>query len=233
MEAKDRLIFALDVETLPAAEELAARLAGVVTRLKVGLELFIAAGPPAVRAMAATGARVMLDLKLHDIPQTVANATARACALDADLLTIHTSGGRRMMEAAAQAARAAGGRTKLLGVTVLTSMEAKDLAEVGVAGEVAALVRQRALLARDSGLDGVVASPQEAALIRAAVGEGFLIVTPGVRPASGAGGDDQRRVATPAAALRAGADMIVVGRPIKDAPDPRAAAAAIVAELGA
>lgn len=230
MDAADRLIVALDVETLEAADAFAARLEGVVRRLKVGLELFTAAGPEAVRAVQRRGARVMLDLKLHDIPETVARAVARAAALGVELSTLHTAGGRKMMEAAARAAREAGGGTKLLGVTVLTSLDARDLAEVAVDGDVAAVVARRATLAMEAGLDGVVASPREAARIRAAAPEGFLIVTPGVRPA-GAGAGDQKRVATPRAAREAGADLVVVGRPVRDAADPRAAAAAIVAEL--
>lgn len=234
MDAADRLIVALDVETLDGAEALAVRLEGVVRRLKVGLELFTAAGPAGVRAAAHRGAKVMLDLKLHDIPETVSRATARAAALGVELLTIHTGGGRRMMEAAAEAARRAGGGTKLLGVTVLTSLDDKDLADVGVQGGVEAMVVKRALLAAECGLAGVVASPREAARIRAATPPGFLIVTPGVRPAAGEGAavGDQKRVATAAAARAAGADFVVVGRPVRDAADPRAAAAAIIAELG-
>jgi orotidine-5'-phosphate decarboxylase len=232
MDARDRLIVALDVETLPAAEALADRLAGAVRWLKVGLELYTAEGPAAVAAVRRRNVRVMLDLKLHDIPETVARATARAAALGAELLTIHTAGGWKMMEAAAEAARRSGGGLKLLGVTVLTSLADKDLAQVGDgATTVEELVLRRAQLAMECGLDGVVASPREAQAVRAAAPAGFLIVTPGVRPA-GADTHDQARVATPAAARRAGADYVVVGRPVRDAADPRAAAEAIVAELG-
>jgi orotidine-5'-phosphate decarboxylase len=232
MDPRDRLIVALDVDRLDEARALAERLAGVVRRIKVGLELYTAAGPDAVRELARTGARVMLDLKLHDIPETVSRATARVAELGADLLTIHVGGGRKMMEAAAQAARKAGGRTRLLGVTVLTSMDERDLAEVCVDPNVEEVVLRRAQLAMECGLDGVVASPREAARIRAGAPEGFLIVTPGIRPAAAALGD-QKRVATPALARAAGADLLVVGRPIRDAADPRAAAGAIVAEIAA
>lgn len=232
---RDRLIVALDVETRAQALAFAARVGDAAGWFKVGLELFCAEGPSVVAEVRAHG-RVMLDLKLHDIPETVARATARAAGLGAELLTVHTSGGRKMMAAAAEAARAAGGTCKLLGVTVLTSMDAAQVAEVGElapgpgGGDLAALVVRRARLAVDAGLDGVVASPQEAAAIRAVVPAGFLIVTPGVRPAGAALGD-QARVATPAAARAAGADRVVVGRPIRDAADARVAALAIAAEL--
>jgi orotidine-5'-phosphate decarboxylase len=222
----NRLIVALDVDTLAAAEALADRVAGVAGWLKVGLELFIAAGPAGVRALARR-APIMLDLKLHDIPETVARATARAAELEVALLTVHVAGGRKMLEAAVRAR----GPVKLLGVTVLTSLDDADLAEVGTGPSVAAVVARRAALAAAAGLDGVVASPGEAAALRAALPAGRLIVTPGVRPAGAAAGD-QKRVATPAAAIAAGADLVVVGRPIRDAADPRAAAAAILAELG-
>ncbi len=230
MEARDRLIVAMDVETVDDAVRLAERLAGSVRRLKVGLELYTTAGPEAVWRVMRPGFKVMLDLKLHDIPETVARATTRAAATGAELLTIHTAGGRKMLEAAAAAARQAGGKTKLLGVTVLTSMDDRDLAETSVEGTVEEVVRRRALLAMECGLDGVVASPREAAAIRKGAPEGFLIVTPGVRPA-GAPAGDQKRVTTPKDARSAGADFVVVGRPIRDAEDPRAAADAIVADL--
>jgi orotidine-5'-phosphate decarboxylase len=220
-----RLIVALDVDTLRTAEELADRLAGAVGYLKVGLELFTAEGPAAVRALARR-APIMLDLKLHDIPETVARATARAADLGVALLTLHTAGGRRMMEAAARAR----GATRLLGVTVLTSLTDRDLAEIGAEPSAEAVVARRATLAMEAGLDGVVASPLEAARVAAAAPDGFLIVTPGVRPA-GAERGDQARVATPRAARAAGATHVVVGRPIRDAADPRAAALAIAAEL--
>jgi orotidine-5'-phosphate decarboxylase len=221
----ERLIVALDVDTLAAALALAEKMEGVAGWLKVGLELFTAVGPDGVRALARRG-RIMLDLKLHDIPETVARATARAADLGVGLLTLHTAGGRRMMTAAA----AARGGVKLLGVTVLTSLDDRDLEEVGTGPSVAAVVARRAALAAEAGLDGVVSSPTEAAAIRSARGSDFLIVTPGVRPLGAAAGD-QKRIATPAGARAAGADLVVVGRPIRDAADPRAAASAIAAEL--
>lgn len=230
MHAKDRLIVALDVETLEDADRLASTLEGVVTRLKVGLELYTACGPEAVRMALRHGARVMLDLKLHDIPETVGRAVARVAALGVDLLTLHTAGGHKMLEAAAQACAKSGGPMRLLGVTVLTSLDDADLAAMGSLDSVETAVLRRAKLAVSCGLHGVVASPLEAACIRTVVPPEFLIVTPGVRPQAAASGD-QKRIATPAAARAAGADFVVVGRPIRDAADPRAAALAIVSEL--
>jgi orotidine-5'-phosphate decarboxylase len=208
---------------------LVARVASVPGWLKVGLELFCAAGPAIVTELAATGARVMLDLKLHDIPETVARATQQVGHLGAGLLTVHAGGGRAMLAAAVAAARSTGA-TRILAVTVLTSLDERDLADIGALGPAADLVLRRARLAIDAGCDGVVASPHEAAAIRTIAPPGFLIVTPGVRPA-GADAGDQKRVTTPAAARRAGADLLVVGRPIRDAADPAAAARAIVDEI--
>ncbi len=224
---RPQLIVALDVETLAAAEALADRVAGVADGLKIGLELFTACGPEAVRVLGQR-APIMLDLKLHDIPATVARATARAADLGVAYLTIHTAGGRKMMQAAVDAV--AGSRTRLLGVTVLTSMDDRDLAEVGTEASVESVVSRRATLAMEHGVHGVVAAVHEAAKIRAAAAEGFLIFTPGIRPSDGAHGD-QARVATPRAARAAGVDAIVVGRPIRDAADPRAAAQSILEEL--
>jgi orotidine-5'-phosphate decarboxylase len=170
----------------------------------------------------------MLDLKLHDIPETVARAAARVATLGAALLTVHTGGGRAMLEAAVRAA----GATRVLAVTVLTSLDDADLAQIGAQGPVRELVVRRARLALEAGCAGVVASPHEIAAIRAIVPSGFLIVTPGVRPAGAAAGD-QKRVMTPREARLAGADLVVVGRPLRDAADPAAAARAIVAELAA
>jgi len=230
----NRLIFPLDVPTRARADELVARLDGGASWLKIGLELFTACGPEVVRDYVAGGYRVMLDLKLHDIPATVGRATARVASLGAGLLTLHTAGGRAMMRAAVDAAREASTgeqRTRILGVTVLTSLDAGDLRDIGAASEdVAALVLQRARLAIESGCDGVVCSPHEAARMREIAPEGFLIVTPGVRPA-GADAGDQKRVMTPRRAREAGADLIVVGRPIRDAADPAAAARAIAADM--
>lgn len=227
MTGAERLIVALDVDSLPAAEALAEQVAGVAGWLKIGLELFTAVGPTGVRALARRS-RIMLDLKLHDIPETVARATARAADLGVGLLTLHAAGGRRMLEAAVRS-RAA---TRLLAVTVLTSLTGDDLAEVGTSADVAVVVARRAALAAEVGVDGVVASPIEAAALRRTLPAAALIVTPGVRPA-GADAGDQRRVATPSEARAAGADLVVVGRPIRNAADPRAAARAIAEELGA
>jgi len=228
----NRLIAAIDVPDRGAADSLVSALDGAASWVKIGLQLFIAEGPGLVRDYTAAQ-RVMLDLKLHDIPATVAKATTSAAALGAELLTIHTGGGLTMMQAAAEAARAAGdSRPRLLGVTVLTSMDASDLNGVGYPADtdLAELVEKRALLAVEAGLDGVVASPHEAARLRKLVPADFLIVTPGVRPA-GADKGDQKRVMTPAEARAAGADMIVCGRPIRNADSPAAAAKAIAAEL--
>jgi orotidine-5'-phosphate decarboxylase len=230
MTPRERLIVALDVPTADQARALVDSLAGRVGMFKVGSELFTAAGPDFVRELVARGERVFLDLKFHDIPNTVAGAVASAGQLGASLIDVHGLGGRAMMAAAAGALPAMGCR--LLAVTVLTSHDEAGLGEVGVAGALTASVERLARLAKDAGVDGVVASPQEVGLVRAACGEGFLIVTPGIRPAGSAKGD-QARLATPREARRAGADYIVVGRPITQSADPREAADAIVAEMGA
>jgi orotidine-5'-phosphate decarboxylase len=222
----NRLIAALDAPNRGEADALVERLAGVPSWCKLGLELFCAEGPGIVADYVARGRRVMLDLKLHDIPETVSRATARVAALGAGLLTVHAGGGRAMLEAAVKAA----GATRVLAVTVLTSLDDADLAEIGAVGPVRELVVRRARLAIDAGCAGVVASPHEIAPIRAIAPEGFLIVTPGVRPAGAAVGD-QKRVMAPRDARLAGADMVVVGRPLRDATDPAAAARAIIAEL--
>ena len=230
MNPKDRLIVALDVATSGEAAALAARLAGHVGMVKVGKQLFTAAGPAVVSRLIEAGAKVFLDLKYHDIPNTVSGAVAAAASLGVSFVDIHALGGRSMIGAAAKAL--AGSRTSLLAVTVLTSHDDATLLEIGVAGPVASAVERLALLARSSRAHGVVASPHEIAAIRAACGPDFLIVTPGIRPA-GAKAGDQARAATPPSALRAGADYLVVGRPIIEAADPAAAASAIVAEMAA
>jgi orotidine-5'-phosphate decarboxylase len=222
----NRLIVPLDVPSRRDADALVERLGGVPSWCKIGLELFCAEGPAIVADYVARGRRVMLDLKLHDIPETVARATARVAALGADLLTVHASGGRVMLEGAVKAA----GRTRVLAVTVLTSLDDADLEEIGAQGPVRELVVRRARLAIAAGCAGVVASPHEIAAIRAIAPAGFLIVTPGVRP-TGAAAGDQKRVMTPREARQAGADLVVVGRPLRDAADPAAAARAVVAEL--
>jgi orotidine-5'-phosphate decarboxylase len=222
----NRLIAAIDTPARAEADALIARLAGVPGWIKLGLELFCAEGPAVVADAAARGHRVMLDLKLHDIPETVARATARIAALGAGLITVHAGGGRAMLEAAVRSAGAA----RVLAVTVLTSLDDADLAQIGAHGPVRDLAVTRARLAIAAGCAGVVSSPREAAAIRAIAPSGFLIVTPGVRPA-GADAGDQKRVMTPREARAAGADLIVVGRPLRDAGDPAAAARAIIAEL--
>jgi orotidine-5'-phosphate decarboxylase len=222
----NRLIAALDAPSRNDADALVVRLAGVARWVKLGLELFCAEGPTIVTDYIVLGHRVMLDLKLHDIPETVARATARVAVLGAELLTVHAGGGRAMLEAAVRAA----GHTRVLAITVLTSLDDADLADIGAQGPVRDLAVKRAQLAIAAGCAGVVASPHEIAAIRAIAPSGFLIVTPGVRPAGTAAGD-QKRVMTPRQARDAGADLVVVGRPLRDASDPAAAARAIVAEL--
>ncbi len=223
----NRLIAALDVPDAAAALDLIGRLQGNASFVKIGLELYVAEGPALVRDVSWLGLKVMLDLKLHDIPETVARATERASRLGAQLLTVHAGGGRAMLRAAVDAAGDCAG---ILAVTVLTSLDSRDLADIGADPDVEALVERRARLAIEAGCAGVVASPKEAARIRAIAPPGFLIVTPGVRPA-GAGLGDQKRVLTPGEARRAGADLVVVGRPIRDAADPAEVARQIAAEL--
>lgn len=226
----NRLIAALDAPSRGDADALLERLGGVPSWVKVGLELFCAEGPAIVAGYTARSLRVMLDLKLHDIPETVARATARVASLGAGLLTVHAGGGRAMLEAAV---KARGDGMRILAVTVLTSLDDADLAQIGAQGPVGELVKRRAELAIATGCDGVVASPHEVTTIRAIAPSNFLIVTPGVRPAGAVRGqgDDQKRVMTPKQARAAGADLVVVGRPLRDAPDPAAVARAIVAEL--
>ena len=225
---KERLIVALDVADVPAAQRLSARLAGEVGMFKVGSQLFTAAGPDVVRALVSDGQRVFLDRKFHDIPNTVAGAVAASANLGVSLLTVHSAGGPAMIEAAARAAR--GSAARVLAITVLTSLDGAALEAIGMEGGVEGAVARLARVAADSGADGVVASPHEAAALRAARGRGFVVGTPGIRPA-GASLGDQSRAATPAAALSAGADYLVVGRPITEAADPAAAARAIVREM--
>jgi orotidine-5'-phosphate decarboxylase len=228
MKPSDRLIVALDVPDAPAARALVDRLAGHVGLFKVGSQLFTAAGPDLVREIVGRGERVFLDLKYHDIPNTVSGAVAAASRLGVTLMDVHALGGRAMMEAAVGALPATGMR--LLAITVLTSHDEAALEGMGLGGPIPDAVRRLALLAREAQVDGVVASPQEVPLIREACGSDFLIVTPGIRPAGSAKGD-QSRLATPGAALAAGADYIVVGRPITESLDPAGAAEAIVREM--
>jgi len=222
----NRLIAAIDTPGRNEADDFIARLAGVPSWIKLGLELFCTEGPAIVRDYVARGCRVMLDLKLHDIPETVGRATTRVAALGAGLLTVHAAGSRAMLEAAVRAA----GPMGVLAVTVLTSLDEADLELIGAQGPIRELVVRRARLAIDAGCAGVVTSPREAAAVREIAPSGFLIVTPGVRPADAAAGD-QKRVTTPREARAAGADLVVVGRPLRDASDPARAARAIIAEL--
>jgi orotidine-5'-phosphate decarboxylase len=226
--ARDRLVVALDVPTPQEAAALVERLAGLAGMFKVGSQLFTAGGPELVRGLVARGEKVFLDLKYHDIPNTVAGAVSAACRLGVSLVDVHALGGKAMMEAAVGAMPAMG--TRLLAITVLTSHDAASLAELGLAADLDQAVRRLALLAYAAEVDGVVASPHEVPLIREACGRDFLVVTPGIRP-GGARAGDQARAATPAAALAAGADLLVVGRPIIEAPDPAAAARAILREM--
>jgi len=228
LNARERLIVAVDVPTADEARALVDRLAGQVGMFKIGSQLFTAAGPDIVREIVGRGEKVFLDLKYHDIPNTVAGAVGSASRLGVSFLTLHGLGGRAMMEAAEGALPAIGMR--LLAITILTSHDEAGLQEVGVLLSLADSVRRLARLAKEAGIDGVVASPHEVGHIREACGKGFLIVTPGIRPAGSQPGD-QARLATPATALAAGADYLVVGRPITEARDPVAAAGAIVREM--
>jgi orotidine-5'-phosphate decarboxylase len=221
MDSRDRLVFALDVPDSRAALQLVRVLHGEVGTFKVGLELFCAEGPPLVREIAQRGGAVFLDLKLHDIPATVSRAIERVLAGGGvRWLTVHTGGGREMLQGAV---KTAGDRAGILGVTVLTSLSSQGAVEAGLQPPIGNLVVRRAALAVECNCAGVVASPQEAGAIRRVVGPGPLIVTPGIRP-SGTPAGDQQRTATPEQAIAAGADVLVVGRPIRDAADPAAAA---------
>lgn len=230
-DPRERLIVALDVSTAAAAQKMVAAVGESASIYKVGMQLYTAEGPRIVRDLIASGRKVFLDLKFHDIPNTVASAVREAAALGVHMLTVHGSGGSKMLQAAADAAKSTvGGAPMVLAVTVLTSMDQNDLNAAGVTGKVADQVVRLARIAIESGCGGVVASVQEAALLRTELGSGFAIVTPGIRPAGAAIGD-QARVATPAEAIAAGATHIVVGRPITAASDPACAAKEILAEM--
>ena len=226
--AAERVIVALDVPDMAGLTALLDRLEGQPRFYKVGLELFVAAGARAVEAVQKRGGKVFLDLKLHDIPETVARAVASATSLGAELLTVHTAGGLEMMRRAAEIAK---GKPGILGVTVLTSLSEEDLRADGIAGTMREAVVRRAKLAEKAGAVGIVCSPQEVADVRAA-SDRLALVVPGVRPAGAALGD-QKRVATPSSAIAAGADYLVVGRPIRDAQNPAAAFAALASEVAA
>jgi orotidine-5'-phosphate decarboxylase len=242
--ARQKVILALDFPTLDSAFQLAQSLSKVVGIFKVNIHLFTSEGPSAVEKLSSLGPGIFLDLKFHDIPNTVQGAVSSAVALPGvQLLDVHALGGLEMMRAAVKARNDANGSKsaipKLLAITILTSMDNSALRGVGIAGPASKRVVQLAKLAQKAGMDGVVASPQEVRVIRRACGKDFLIVVPGIRPVIGggrAGGekrktDDQARVATPAEAIRAGADYLVIGRPITGAPDPEAAARAILEEI--
>jgi orotidine-5'-phosphate decarboxylase len=232
--AKDHLVFPLDVASRRAAQALVCLLADEVGMFKVGLELFIRSGPDLVRWIEQAGtAKLFLDLKLHDIPATVKRAMAQVADLGVFCATVHCGESRAMLEAAVEGA---GARVRVLGVTVLTSTSPRELVEAGYqqrfAGDLQPLVMRKAAMARDAGCAGVVCSGREVGAIKTAFGGGFLAVTPGIRPHAGpVAQDDQFRVVTPAMAIRGGADYVVIGRPIRDAANPQAAAQAIVREI--
>src|SRR6185437_539146 len=237
MSIRNPILCAIDTPDPAAARCLADAVGPVVGGIKLGLEFFTANGREAVRRVAGA-APLFLDLKLHDIPNTVEGAVRAVAPLEPMLLTLHCAGGAAMMTAAARAAAAAAGagslrRMKIIGVTVLTSLNDADLASVGQIGPALDQVRRLAALARRSGLDGVVCSPHEVAALRRDCGQEFLLVVPGIRPANAARQDDQKRVMTPRQALAAGADYLVIGRPITASPDPAAACRAILAEAAA
>ena len=229
-DPRERLIVALDVSTAAAAQKIVAAVGDSALTYKVGMQLYTAEGPQVVRDLVASGRRVFLDLKYHDIPNTVGSAVSEAARLGVSMLTVHASGGSKMLRAAVDAAKA---RPELivLAVTVLTSMDSNDVDQIGMRGDVRESVVRLATLARSNGCQGIVTSAREASAVRAALGDNFAIVTPGVRPAGGKVAD-QVRVVTPAEAIASGASHIVVGRPITEAADPAAEARAILGQIG-
>lgn len=233
--ARGRLAVALDLPDRAQLLAMVRRVAPEAGLLKLGLEAFVAEGPSLVREVSRAGAGVFLDLKLHDIPNTVGRAAAAAVRTGATIVNCHAAGGAEMMKAFGEGGRAAAAKAglpapKLIAVTVLTSLDAAAVHAVGLTGSPREAALRLAVLAQGAGLDGVVCSPDELTVIRRACGKDFFLVVPGVRPA-GASKGDQKRVATPGDAIRAGADLLVVGRPITGAPDPAAAARAIVSEI--
>ncbi|EED33757.1 orotidine 5'-phosphate decarboxylase [gamma proteobacterium NOR5-3] len=226
MSTSSPVIVALDYAQMTQALALAAALDPKACRLKVGKELFTAAGPVLVERLQSMGFEVFLDLKFHDIPNTVAGALRSAAALGVWMVNVHVSGGRRMLEASVEALTGVSTPPLLIGVTVLTSMDTQDFGELGYQASLSEQVLRLASLARDCGLQGVVCSAQEASILRKQLGATFALVTPGIRPA-GSTRDDQRRVLTPAEAITAGSSYLVVGRPITRAEDPGAALNAI------
>ena len=233
VDAKDRLILALDVASAEEAVHLLDRIGEAISFVKIGLELYTVAGPEMIKHARLRKKRIFLDLKFLDIEETVKRATARAAAMGIDFVTVHAN--RKALNAALEGRGAVpsdGSGLKLLAVTVLTNFDAADLRDMGIQWSVADLVAARAKLAAEVGFDGVVASGEEPSVIRQRVSQDLLIVTPGIRP-SDQGADDHARVSTPTSAISAGADYLVVGRPIRDAPDPRAASERIVLEMQA
>ncbi len=231
MPKNERLIVALDVKSLDKARAMVDRLIPSVRIFKVGLGLFTLCGSKAVEMVHDKGGKVFLDLKFHDIPNTVASAVKSASDLGVFMLNIHSLGGSEMMRKAAEAVKGLLERPLILGVTILTSMDQRAIGEVGIGKGIEEEVLSLATMAKESGLDGVVASPHETSAIREKSGKDFIIVTPGVRPEWAAAGD-QKRIATPGEAIKAGADYIVVGRPIVEADDPAEAVRKIIEEMG-
>jgi orotidine-5'-phosphate decarboxylase len=229
-DPREKLIIALDVSSAAAAQKIVAAVGDSALTYKVGMQLYTAEGPRVVRDLIASGRRVFLDLKYHDIPNTVASAVTEAARLGVSMLTVHASGSDRTLCAATEAARAVNPRLTVLGVTVLTSMDENDLEKIGVRDPLADEVVRLASLALKCGCGGIVTSAREAARVRQDLGDGFAVVTPGVRPA-GAEHADQARVVTPSEAIAAGASHIVVGRPITQAKDPAVAAREILNEI--
>ena len=232
MDPRQRLIVALDVSSSAAARKIVAAVGDSAHAYKVGMQLYTAEGPAIVRELTGSGRRVFLDLKYHDIPNTVSAAVREAAQLGVSMLTVRATGGAKMLRAAAEAGHAVNPDLLVLAVTVLTSLDDADLNMLGIRGGILDQVLRLAALALSNGCQGIVASAQEASALREEFGRDFTIVTPGVRPA-GSGADDQARVVTPAEAIAAGASYIVVGRPITEAPDPAAEARAILGQLAA
>ena len=232
MKDKDRLIVALDVSSATQARTIVQTIGEAATTYKIGKQLFTAEGPQVVRDLVASGRKVFLDLKYHDIPNTVGAAVRSAAELGVAMLTVHASGGNKMLKAAVEAASQSATKPTVLAVTVLTSLSDADLQEVGIAGGVLSQVLRLGALARAAGCGGLVASAHEAHELRKTLGEAFAIITPGVRP-TGAAAGDQARIVTPKDAIAAGATYLVVGRPILDAPNPAKAAQQIADEIEA
>ncbi|MGO9515674.1 MAG: orotidine-5'-phosphate decarboxylase [Candidatus Korobacteraceae bacterium] len=230
LQPRDRLIVALDVSGTSQARQIVQTIGEAAVTYKVGKQLFTAEGPQVVRDLASSGRRVFLDLKFHDIPNTVAGAVKSAAELGVSMVTVHASGGSKMLKAAVEAASQSPVPPMILAVTVLTSLTNSDLMELGVSGNIQTQVLRLGALARNAGCGGLVASAREAHELRRELGEGLAIVTPGIRPAGSASGD-QARVLTPSDAIAAGATYLVVGRPILDSPDPAKVVEEIVQDI--